>query len=150
SRTTAVLGAAGTSTSGSAPTCSSPARSGSATSSSRSRTDEGSPDVDEFQLADLTGQLDASEELWTEFLRVPAMSAGVYRLRAGQNDPQTPHHEDEVYYVVSGRAVLRVGDAELAAVPGGVLFVAAEAEPRIERITAEMTLRVIFAPAEPE
>jgi mannose-6-phosphate isomerase-like protein (cupin superfamily) len=106
--------------------------------------------VDEFQIADLTAQLDASDELWTEFLRVPAMSAGVYQLRAGQQDPQTPHHEDEVYYVVSGRAVLRVGDSELAAVPGAVLFVEAEAEHRFERITEDLTLLVIFAPAETE
>jgi mannose-6-phosphate isomerase-like protein (cupin superfamily) len=106
--------------------------------------------VDEIQLADLTAQLDASGELWTEFLRVPSMSAGVYRLRAGQEDPQTPHHQDEVYYVVSGRAVLRVGDAGLAAVPGAVLFVEAEAEHRFERITQDLTLLVIFAPAETE
>jgi mannose-6-phosphate isomerase-like protein (cupin superfamily) len=106
--------------------------------------------VDEFQIADVTRQLDASGELWAEFLRVPAMSAGVYRLRTGQEDPQTPHHEDEVYYVVSGRAVLRVGDAELAAVPGAVLFVEAGAEHRFERITEDLTLLVIFAPAERE
>jgi mannose-6-phosphate isomerase-like protein (cupin superfamily) len=106
--------------------------------------------VDEFRVADVTKQLDASGELWAEFLRVPAMSAGVYRLRAGQEDPQTPHHEDEVYYVVSGRAVLRVRDAELAAVPGAVLFVEAEAEHRFERITEDLTLLVIFAPAERE
>ena len=111
---------------------------------------EGSPDVDEFQIADFTKQLDATGELWTEFLRVPAMSAGVYRLRAGQEDPQTPHQEDEVYYVVSGRAVLRVGDAELAAVAGAVLFVEAQAEHRFERITEDLTLLVIFAPAETE
>jgi quercetin dioxygenase-like cupin family protein len=52
--------------------------------------------------------------------------------------------------VVSGRAVLRVGEAELAAVPGAVLFVEAEAEHRFERITEDLTLLVIFAPAERE
>ena len=106
--------------------------------------------MEEFQIADLAAQLESSGELWTEFLRVPAMSVGVYRLRAGQEDPQSPHHEDEVYYVVSGRAVLRVGDSQLAAVPGSVLFVEAEAEHRFERITEDLTLLVIFAPAETE
>jgi mannose-6-phosphate isomerase-like protein (cupin superfamily) len=31
-------------------------------------------------------------------------SAGIYRLMAGEADEQTPHHEDEIYYVLSGRA----------------------------------------------
>jgi mannose-6-phosphate isomerase-like protein (cupin superfamily) len=116
--------------------------------SSRWTTEEGVPTVDEFQVRDLAAQLDASGELWMEFLRVPAMSAGIYKLRAGQEDPQSPHHEDEVYYVVSGRAVLRVADQELAAVPGAVLFVEAEAEHRFEQISEDLTLLVIFAPAE--
>jgi hypothetical protein len=43
---------------------------------------------------------------YLEFLRVPAMSAGLYLLDAGADDPQTPHAEDELYYVVSGRGHL--------------------------------------------
>jgi mannose-6-phosphate isomerase-like protein (cupin superfamily) len=35
-------------------------------------------------------------------------SAGIYRLMAGEADEQTPHHEDEIYYVLSGRADLEV------------------------------------------
>jgi len=81
---------------------------------------------------------------------VPTMSAGLYRLKAGQEDPQTPHHQDEVYYVISGRAVLRVAGREVPAVPGAVLFVEAEADHRFERIGEDLTLLVIFAPAESE
>jgi mannose-6-phosphate isomerase-like protein (cupin superfamily) len=101
-------------------------------------------------MGELVERLEASGEAWTEFLRVPAMSLGVYRLRAGAVDPQSPHHEDEIYYVVSGRAVLRVGDRETAAVPGAVLFVGAETEHRFERIDEDLTLLVVFAPAETE
>ena len=32
------------------------------------------------------------------------MSAGVYVLPKGGTDPQKPHREDEMYYVVRGRA----------------------------------------------
>lgn len=106
--------------------------------------------MEAFQVGDLAGQLEASGDLWTEFLRVPAMSLGIYRLPAGAVDPQTPHHEDEIYYVVSGRAVLRVGDNETPAVPGAVLFVEAEADHRFERIEEDLTLVVVFAPAETE
>jgi mannose-6-phosphate isomerase-like protein (cupin superfamily) len=106
--------------------------------------------MESHRIDDLVAKLDASGDVWTEFLRVPAMSLGVYRLRAGAEDLQTPHHEDEIYYVVSGRAVLRVGDREMDAVPGAVLFVEAEAEHRFERIEEDLTLLVVFAPAETE
>jgi len=36
-------------------------------------------------------------KLYQEFLRVPALSVGVYVLAAGATDPQKPHQEDEVY-----------------------------------------------------
>jgi len=32
------------------------------------------------------------------------MSAGLYVLPVGATDPQRPHHEDEMYYVIRGRA----------------------------------------------
>ena len=50
--------------------------------------------------------------------------------------------------MVSGRAVLRVGEREAAAVPGAVLFVEAEAEHHFEGIEEDLTLLVLFAPAE--
>ena len=106
--------------------------------------------MESFQIGELAARLEASGEPWAEFLRIPAMSLGMYRLAAGAEDRQTPHHEDEIYYVVSGRAVLRVGDHEAPAVPGAVLFVQAEAEHRFERIEEDLTLLVVFAPAETE
>ncbi len=38
----------------------------------------------------------AAGRLYHEFLRVPAMSGGLYVLPAGGADPQAPHGEDEV------------------------------------------------------
>src|SRR5919198_1222920 len=58
-------------------------------------------------MSDLTAERARSQKAYFEFLRVPALSMGVYFLPAGGNDPQRPHREDEVYYVVSGRATVR-------------------------------------------
>lgn len=50
------------------------------------------------------------------------MSAGVYTLPAGGTDPQEPHKkEDEMYYVVRGRARMRVGAADRAISQGSVM-----------------------------
>jgi mannose-6-phosphate isomerase-like protein (cupin superfamily) len=79
---------------------------------------------------------------------VPALSAGLYRLPAGAADPQKPHADDEVYYVVSGRASLRVGTEDRAVGPGTVVFVRAGVEHRFHAITEDLTALVFFAPAE--
>ncbi len=92
--------------------------------------------------------LTQSGKLYREFLRVPAMSAGLYVLPAGGTDPQQPHHEDEMYYVVRGRACFRVGDEDREIFAGSVLFVAAETGHRFYDITEELAVLVFFAPAE--
>jgi mannose-6-phosphate isomerase-like protein (cupin superfamily) len=87
-------------------------------------------------------------KLYREFLRVPAMSSGLYVLPAGGTDPQKPHHEDEMYYVIRGRARFRA-DQEVADVSAGsLLFVAAEVEHSFSDITEELAVLVFFAPAE--
>jgi mannose-6-phosphate isomerase-like protein (cupin superfamily) len=85
---------------------------------------------------------------YLEFLRIPAMSAGVYVLPAGGTDPQSPHHEDEMYYVVRGRARMRVGAEDQTVSEGSVIFVAANVEHRFHDIAEELVVLVFFAPAE--
>lgn len=87
-------------------------------------------------------------KLYREFLRVPAMSAGLYVLAAGGTDPQKPHHEDELYYVVRGRARFRAGEEDREVSSGSVIFVAAEVEHRFHDISEELMVLVLFAPAE--
>ena len=87
-------------------------------------------------------------KLYQEFLRVPALSVGVYVLAAGATDPQKPHNEDEVYYVVRGRAHIWIGSEEKIIKPGTVIFVAAHVEHRFFDISEELEVLVFFAPAE--
>jgi len=53
-------------------------------------------------LSAIDQQRAESGKQYREFLRVPAMSAGLYVLPAGGTDSQRPHHEDETYYVIRG------------------------------------------------
>ena len=93
-------------------------------------------------------EMRAAAERWREVFRVPDLSLGVYRLARGEDDPQTPHGEDEIYYVLSGRCVLRVEDRDLALGPGEVAFVPARAVHQFHDIAEDLTLLVFFAPAE--
>jgi mannose-6-phosphate isomerase-like protein (cupin superfamily) len=101
-----------------------------------------------YSLADLIEQGVASGRAYHEFLRVPAMSAGIYRLPAHSRDPQSPHREDELYWVLEGRAVLRVGDEDRAVEPGTSVFVAAGVPHRFHSITEDLVVLVVFTPAE--
>jgi quercetin dioxygenase-like cupin family protein len=99
-------------------------------------------------VGEIDQQRTRSGKLYREFLRVPAMSAGLYVLPAGATDPQRPHHEDEMYYVVRGKARFTAGDEDREISAGGVLFVAAEVEHHFHDIVEELAVLVFFAPAE--
>lgn len=100
------------------------------------------------QLAEVDQQRGKSGKLYREFLRVPAMSAGLYVLPAGGTDPQRPHHEDEMYYVVRGRGRFFAGGEDREVSSGSVLFVGAEVEHHFHDIREELAVLVLFAPAE--
>lgn len=99
-----------------------------------------------YQAAEIDQQ--RGGKLYREFLRVPAMSAGLYVLAAGGSDPQRPHHEDEMYYVVRGRGRFKAGGEDRAVSAGSVIYVAAEVEHRFYDIVEELAVLVFFAPAE--
>src|SRR5262249_42432190 len=101
-----------------------------------------------YELQQLLAEHRQAGRAYLEFLRVPALSMGLYRLPAGSTDPQRPHREDEVYYIVEGRATLRVGTEDRAVGPGSLVYVAAEVEHRFHTITEDLTTLVFFAPAE--
>ncbi|MGH9509896.1 MAG: cupin domain-containing protein [Terriglobales bacterium] len=105
-----------------------------------------------FRMNDLLDTLARSGKPYREFLRTASMSAGVYSLPAGSEDKQTPHTEDEIYYVVKGRAKFFLEskgprrDREVG--PGSVIFVGAKADHRFHSITEDLVLLVFFAPPE--
>jgi mannose-6-phosphate isomerase-like protein (cupin superfamily) len=105
-----------------------------------------------YKLDEILRERRASGRDYVEFVRVPAMSCGVYVLAAGATDRQKPHAEDEVYYVIRGEARMTVhGDAgvqERDVRPGDVILVQAGQEHRFHDITSELVVLVAFAPAE--
>jgi quercetin dioxygenase-like cupin family protein len=99
-------------------------------------------------LSELVEQRAQSGKPYREFLRVPAMSAGLYVLPVGGTDHQKPHREDEIYYVVRGRARFKAGIEDREVSAGSVIFVAAEVGHRFYDIEEELAALVFFAPAE--
>jgi mannose-6-phosphate isomerase-like protein (cupin superfamily) len=101
-----------------------------------------------FEVRQLHAEQQGSGRSYLEFLRIDSLSMGVYALPAGAADLQRPHAEDEVYYVVQGRARFQAGDEDRAVEPGTILFVPAREPHRFHDITEDLTVLVFFAPAE--
>lgn len=101
-----------------------------------------------FHLNDMIAKTQRSGRAWLEFLRAASLSMGIYHLRAGQADLQQPHSEDEIYYIVSGRARFRAGSEERAVGPGMILFVERSVEHCFFDIAEDLTALVFFAPPE--
>lgn len=101
-----------------------------------------------YTISDLEAERRQQGKRYLEFLRIPAMSAGLYVLPAGEKDPQSPHREDEMYYVVRGRARMQIGSEDQPVSAGSVIFVEAEKEHRFHDIDEDLEIVVFFAPAE--
>ena len=100
------------------------------------------------QIKSLLRQLDERGKKYLEFIRVSDLSVGVYRLAAGARDEQKPHTEDEVYYVIAGRAKFSCAGEVQDARPGSILFVERGVEHRFIEIAQELVVLVVFGPAE--
>lgn len=102
--------------------------------------------VDAYELSEVMESHREGGELYHEFLRSPSLSAGLYVLPAGAADPQQPHTEDEVYYVVSGAGMIRVDDENRPISEGSIIYVDRGVEHRFHSITRDLTVLVVFAP----
>ncbi len=101
-----------------------------------------------FDFPQLLSQHAENKKLYLEFLNVPDLSMGLYILPAGGTDPQSPHTEDEVYYVVSGRGKIRVAGEDRDVQTGSIVYVAKNVEHKFHSIEEELRVIVFFAPAE--
>jgi mannose-6-phosphate isomerase-like protein (cupin superfamily) len=101
-----------------------------------------------FDIAQLERLRTKTGKSYLEFLRVPSLSAGVYVLAAGSTDNQKPHREDEMYYVIRGRARMRIGGEDQAVAHGSIIFVPASVQHSFYEIAEELVVLVFFASAE--
>jgi mannose-6-phosphate isomerase-like protein (cupin superfamily) len=101
-----------------------------------------------YRLAQLEDKRGGSNRPYLEFLRSDTLSVGLYALRVGDVDHQRPHHQDEVYIVMHGRARFTGGDETYDVSPGDVIYVEAGLAHRFHDITQDLQLVVVFAPPE--
>ncbi len=82
------------------------------------------------------------DEPYVEPFRHGTMSLGMYA--PYRHDPQEPHDQDELYFVLSGSGVFVHGDEKSDFKTGDALFVAAGVEHRFEDFTDDFAAWVVF------
>lgn len=102
--------------------------------------------MEAFEYSDILAGQQAGEEAYVQFINRGSMSLGLYVLPAGSEDTQTPHLEDEIYYVVSGRGEITVDGERRPVQPGSIVFVAKHVDHLFVDITEDLAILVFFAP----
>jgi mannose-6-phosphate isomerase-like protein (cupin superfamily) len=104
--------------------------------------------MEAFELEEVLVEHGTKDKLYYEFLRVPALSMGLYVLPAESADPQQPHGEDEVYFIASGHGMIQIDGVDRPVRPGSIVYVPATVDHRFHSITEDLEILVFFAPAE--
>ena len=99
-----------------------------------------------FEYDEISRRQAEGGQPYLQFLNEGTMSLGLYALPAGAADTQSPHEEDEIYYVVSGRGAIVVAGERRPVQAGSIVFVAKEVEHRFVDIEEDLSLLVFFAP----
>ena len=102
-----------------------------------------------FDLAELVETCEKRGKPYLEFLRVPALSSGIFRLVAGADDVQSAHDEDEIYFVLRGHAQLIMAGERTDLGPGSILYIPADTDHRFVNVEEDLSLLVFFGSGGP-
>ena len=115
----------------------------------QSQTEDKNLEWQAFQTRNLLNSIQESGQTYLPFLQIPTLRCGLYVLQAGAVDRQPVHDDDEVYYVVSGKAELRIDQEAIAVESGSVVFVKRGVSHRFQNIEEELVVLVFFSSARP-
>lgn len=98
-----------------------------------------------FTLSQLASELEKQGGYFLDFLKVRNLEAGIIVLHPGEKDTQEPHSDDELYYVIKGRALMELGRNKLQVNEGSIVFVPAGMNHRFYGNDSELVVLYMFA-----
>ena len=78
------------------------------------------------------------------FINKSSLAAGILVLKPGEEDTQTPHDSDEVYFVLSGNGYLKIKDKDYKVSKDKLFFVAKDVEHYFHGNTRELKVLYFF------
>jgi mannose-6-phosphate isomerase-like protein (cupin superfamily) len=98
----------------------------------------------EFDTKQYLKNLGKGKSYFHTFINKENLAAGIIRLEPGQEDAQTPHESDEVYYIVNGNGFLNIAGKDYAVSEGMSYYVGKDIEHRFHGNTKELVVLYFF------
>ncbi len=98
----------------------------------------------EYDLTTYIKKIKNSSSFFHTFINKGSLAAGILILQPGEEDTQTPHDSDEVYYVISGNGFLKIKDKDYKVSKDKLFFVAKNVEHFFHGNTKELKVLYFF------
>ena len=98
----------------------------------------------EYDLDTYLEKIKNTNSYFQTFINKDSLAAGVLVLKSGEEDTQTPHDSDEVYYVISGNGFLKIKDKDYKVSKDKLFFVAKDVEHCFHGNTKELKVLYFF------
>lgn len=98
----------------------------------------------DFDLSTYEEKIQNSNSYFYTFINRDSLAAGLLILKPGEEDTQTPHESDEVYYVISGDGFLRIKDKDYEVSKDKLFFVAKNIEHYFHGNSKELKVLYFF------
>ncbi len=82
----------------------------------------------DFDTNQYIDEIRKNENYFHTFINRDTLAVGVLVLQSGEEDTQTPHNSDEVYYIVKGDGFLKINKKNYPVSEGKVFFVQKDIE----------------------
>jgi mannose-6-phosphate isomerase-like protein (cupin superfamily) len=98
----------------------------------------------EYDLDTYLDKIKTSNSYFHTFINKDSLATGILVLKPGEEDTQTPHDSDEVYYVLSGNGYLKIKDKDYKVSKDKLFFVAKDVEHFFHGNTKELKVLYFF------
>ena len=98
----------------------------------------------EYDLEVYLQKIKTSNSYFHTFINKDSLATGILVLKPGEEDTQTPHDGDEVYYVISGNGYLKIKDKDYKVTKDKLFFVAKDVEHFFHGNTKELKVLYFF------
>ena len=98
----------------------------------------------EYDLETYLEKIKNNNSYFQTFINKDSLAAGVLVLKPGEEDTQTPHDSDEVYFVISGNGFLKIKNKDYKVSKDKLFFVAKDVEHCFHGNTKELKVLYFF------
>ena len=98
----------------------------------------------EYDLTTYLEKIENSGSYFSTFIDKASLAAGVLLLEPGDEDTQTPHENDEIYFILSGDGFLKIKNKDYEISKNKLFFVAKNVKHFFHGNTEELKVLYFF------